>query len=535
MTAKTLGQVLDETALKFPDNEAVVFQDQRIRYRDLQDYSNRFAKGLMAIGLEKGDKVSVWISNRPEWVIAKFGVAKIGGILVPINTRFKVSETKYILEQSDSKSLIMMDQFLKIDFMDMIFSICPELKGASSRSFQCDALPMLKSIVIIGKSEHPTVYSFQTILELGEGVDNEEFKDRIEKVSPEDVVNIQYTSGTTAFPKGVMLSHASLAEEAFKIGERLKITENDRLLSVMPYFHCGGSVNTILLAVVYGACIVSTEYFETEDVLKTIEKEKCTIHCGLEAMFVMEMNHPNFADYDVKSLRAGFSTGSKTTLENIRHKMGMEGIVSIYGLTECSPGVAIGNIDDTLETRLIKTGKPLPGVDVQIIDPKTEQPAPKGKVGEIRVKGFNVMKGYYKLPQETNDTLTIDGWLKTGDLGYIDEEGYLTFVGRLKDIIRSGGENISPSEVENFMRQFPKIKDVSVVKRPDERLGEVPAAFVTLKENTSCSTEEIINYCQGKIANFKIPKHIYIIEEFPMTGSGKIHRVQLEKWASEPE
>jgi fatty-acyl-CoA synthase len=531
---KSLGQVLEEVAEKYPDRPALIFKDLRISYRVLWEKAETLAKGLMALGIGKNDKLSIWAGNSPEWVYTQVATALIGAVLVPVNTRFRTSELEYILSQSDSTTLILMDRFLNIDFTCILREVCPEMDSASPGKLRASRLPLLKNIIFLGDKKVQGSFSFSAVMSLGEGMPDETLKGPMARVQPDDVIMFQYTSGTTAFPKGVMLTHDGVIRDAFYLGERQALTAEDVLFCPLPFFHVGGAVISTLSALTHGAGMVFLETYDPLESLKAVHRERCTAMNGVETHFLMMYQHPDFSRHDVSSLRNGWVIGPAEVVRSVYQKMGLSKLLNIYGTSETSPNVTTTFVDDPLELRIAFHGLPHEGTEIKIVDPSTGETLPNGKEGEICVRGWNVMKGYYKKPEETAKAIDSQGWLHTGDLGWVDPQtGYLKFTGRFKDMLRVGGENVSAMEVESFLLTHPKVKQAQVVGVPDPRLTEVGMAFLELKEGLSASEEEILSFCKGKIANFKIPRYVTFVREFPMTGSGKIQKFMLKKQALE--
>jgi fatty-acyl-CoA synthase len=529
---KSLGGVLEEVAEKYPNRPALIFKDQRISYRMLREKAKTLAKGLVALGIGKNDKVSIWAGNRPEWVYTQAATALIGAVLVPVNTRFRTNELEYILSQSDSTALILMDSFLNIDFTGILREVCPEIDSASPGKLRASRLPLLKNIIFLGDKKVLGSFSFSEVMSLGEDLPDETLKSPMARVQPDDVIMFQYTSGTTAFPKGVMLSHDGVIRDAFYLGERQTLTAEDVLLCPLPFFHVGGAVISTLSALTHGAGMVFLETYDPLEALKVVHKERCTAMNGVETHFLMMYQHPDFSCYDASSLQKGWAIGPAEVVRSVYLKMGLTKLLNIYGTSETSPNVTTTFVDDPLELRIAFHGLPHEGTEIKIVNPSTGETLANGKEGEICVRGWNVMKGYYKKPEETAKAIDSQGWLHTGDLGWIDPgTGYLKFTGRLKDMLRVGGENVSAMEVESFLLTHPKVKQAQVVGVPDPRLTEVGMAFLELKEGASASEEEILSFCKGKIANFKIPRYVTFVGEFPMTGSGKIQKFMLKEKA----
>ncbi|MGB9700402.1 MAG: AMP-binding protein [Thermodesulfobacteriota bacterium] len=531
---KTLGQALAEIVRSYPQNNALIFKESRINYPLLWQEVQALAKGLLALGINRGDKVAVWAANCPEWIFIQLATALIGAILVPVNTRFRLSELEYILKQSDATTLLIMDRFLNIDFLGMLKELCPELSAARPGKLVSQRLPLLKNIILLGESRAEGTFAYGEVINLGKSISDEELTSRMRLVEPDDLLMFQYTSGTTAFPKGVMLTHDGVIHDALCMSQRQTLNAADRLFCPLPFFHVGGAVISTLSVLLCGAAMAFLETYDPLESMRVISKEKCTAMNGIETHFLMIYQHPDFSRYDLSSLKKGWAIGPAEIIRNIYEKMGMTKILNVYGISEASPNVTTTFVDDPLDLRINFHGLPHEGTEIKIVDPQSKQDLPPGKEGEICVRGWNVMKGYYKKPEETARAIDHLGWLHTGDLGLIDpQSNYLKFTGRLKDMLRVGGENVSAMEVENFLLSHPKIKQVQLIGVPDARLTEVGMAFVELKEGETATAEKIIAYCRGKMANFKIPRYVVFVQEFPMTGSGKIQKYKLKEKANE--
>ncbi|MDN5363093.1 MAG: fatty-acyl-CoA synthase [Eubacteriales bacterium] len=533
----TIGELLDRVAAAFPDRDALVYVDRGLRYsyREFNQIVRQAAKGFMKLGIKKGDHVAIWATNYPEWVITQFATGKIGAVLVTVNTYYKSFELEYVLKHSDATTLLLIDGFRDSNYIDIIYEVCPELKECEPGKLESKNLPYLRNVIYIPKGEKkrfPGMFTWDDIMAMGEEVSDDELRARQASLDPDDVINMQYTSGTTGFPKGVMLSHHNIIANARSIAEGLRFTEQDRLCIPVPFFHCFGCVLGTLTCVVSGAAMVPVETFDPKAVLETIEKERCTAVHGVPTMFIAELEHPDFDKYDLSSLRTGIMAGSPCPIEVMKkvvEKMGAEEITIVYGQTEAAPGITMTRVDDPIELRVTTVGRPLPGVEVKIVDPETGEELPPGKQGELCARGYNVMKGYYKMPEATAAVIDEDGWLHTGDLAVMTEEGYFKITGRVKDMIIRGGENIYPREIEEFLYTHPKIKEVQVVGVPDEKYGEEVMACIILKEGETATEEEIKEFCRGKIARYKIPKYVMFMNDYPRTASGKVQKYKLRE------
>ncbi|MBS4032669.1 MAG: AMP-binding protein [Clostridiales bacterium] len=531
----TFGALLDDVAAKYPDKDALVNVQKGLRYSysELQDIANKTAKGFMKMGVKKGDNVAIWATNVVEWVFALFGAAKIGAVVVTVNTNYRSHELEYLLKQSDSTTLLLIEEYRGINYVETINDVCPELAGAEAGKLNCEKLPMLKNVIFMGDKKFPGMFAWDDLMAMGEGVSDEELAALQAACDPEDVINMQYTSGTTGFPKGVMLTHNNVINNAYYVGECQNYSENDRLCIPVPFFHCFGLTMSITTCVVYGATMVPVEEFKPVWVLEAIDKEKCTALQGVPTMWIAELEHPEFRNYDMTSLRTGIMAGAPCPIEVMRkvvEKMAPE-VTIAYGQTEASPVVTQTRTDDEIERRVTTVGRSIPGVEIKIFNPETGEECAPGVQGEICIRGYVIMKGYYKMPEATEKAIDEEGWLHSGDLGTKDEHGYVKITGRLKDMIIRGGENIYPREIEEFLYTNPKVSDVQVIGVPSAKYGEEVMAIIKLREGVESSEEEMREFCQGKIARHKIPKYIGFMENYPMTASGKIQKYKLRDWA----
>lgn len=533
---KTIGELLDETAEKFPTKEAIIYVEQNLRYtyREFQDVCNTIAKGLMSMGVRKGDHIAIWASNIPEWVITQYASAKIGAVLVTVNTSYQSQELEYLLKQSDATTLLLMEEFKGASYLEIFKDICPEVTEQLSGDLTSSRFPKLKNIVFLGDDPQSGMYTWQHLIRAGAEISDEALQEIQQSLVPDEVINMQYTSGTTGFPKGVMLTHSNIINNAINVAECQGLTDADKICIPVPFFHCFGCVMGTLAAVAKGATMVPLVTFDPLLVLKAVEQERCTALYGVPTMFIAELNHPEFREYDLSSLRTGIMAGSTCPTEVMKkvvQEMGIREITIAYGQTEASPVITQTRTDDSIERRVSTVGRALENVEVKIIDPTTGETVPNGVQGELCTRGYLVMKGYYKMEDQTLTAIDGDSWLHTGDLATMDDEGYLQITGRLKDMIIRGGENIYPREIEEFLYTHPKISDVQIVGVPDEKFGEQVAAFIKVKEGEHLSVEEVKSYCIGKISRYKIPYYVEIIDEYPMTASGKIQKFKLKEYA----
>ncbi|WP_134701518.1 AMP-binding protein [Ammoniphilus sp. YIM 78166] len=532
----TIGDLLDSTTAKYPDKDAVVYieRDLRYSYKQFQETCNQVAKGLISLDIQKGEHIAIWATNVPEWVVTQFASAKMGAVLVTVNTSYRAHELEYLLHQSDSTTLLLIDGYRGTSYTDIVYEICPELKEALPGQLQSQRLPKLKNVIYLGEETKPGMYKWSDLVDQGSAISDRDLIARQAQLKPEDVINMQYTSGTTGFPKGVMLSHYNIINNALNVAESQRITENDKICIPVPFFHCFGCVMGTLASVATGATMVPLVTFDPERVLKAVELEKCTALYGVPTMFIAELNHPAFHTYDLSSLRTGIMAGSPCPIEVMKkvvELMGAKEVTIAYGQTESSPVITQTRYNDSIERRVSTVGKALENVEVKIVDPATGEEVERTVQGELCTRGYHVMAGYYNMPEQTSKAIDVDGWLHTGDLATMDEQGYVKITGRLKDMIIRGGENIYPREIEEFLYTHPKIFDVQVVGVPDERYGEQVAAFIKVKEGEVLSPEEVKAFCEGRIARYKIPYYIHIVQEYPMTASGKIQKYKLRELA----
>lgn len=534
----TLGAVLDAAAEKRPDQDALVYVDRGLRYtyREFRDRVDLLARGLLALGVEKGEHVALWAVNLPEWVLLQFATAKVGAVLVTVNTNYQRHELKHVLGQSDATTLFLAEGYRDVDCMAALYDVVPEVRDPAWPASGCPDLPRLRRVVFLGQGEPPGTLPFARLYELGRGVAPAALAQRQARLSPADPINMQYTSGTTGFPKGVLLSHANIVANARAQAQVLGFSESDRLCIPVPFFHCFGCVMSTLLCVCSAATMVPVETFDAGLVLRAIEAERCTAVHGVPTMFIALLDHPDFPRRDLTSLRTGIMAGAPCPVELMRRVMGgmhMTEICITYGQTEASPGITMTRRDDSLERRVSSVGRALPGVEVKIADPETGADVPPGAQGELWSRGYNTMLGYYKMPEATAETVDADGWLHTGDLATMDEHGYCKITGRLKNMIIRGGENIFPREIEEFLYTHPQVLHAEVVGVPDFKYGEQVLAAIVPRNGTVLTREQIQAFCRGKIARHKIPHYVMFLPSLPTTASGKVQKFVLRDWAIE--
>ena len=531
MINKTLGDMLDEIVEKYPNHDALVYVDRdlRLTYSEFKKQVDNLAKSLMILGITRGDHIAIWAYNVPEWVLLQFASAKIGAVLVTVNTYYKSHELEYLLKQSDAITLFLVQGFKDVDYLKHVRKIIPELTSIKPGQINSEKLPFLKNIVYLGKERQSGMFLFKDLLHLAEKISDKELHDRQQSLDPHDVINMQYTSGTTGFPKGVMLTHYNILNNAFYVGERMGLTVKDKMCIPVPFFHCFGCVLSTLNCVVHGSTMVPIDIFNAEKVLYSVEKEKCTVLQGVPTMFIAELRHPNFKKYDVSSLRTGIMAGASCPVEvmvEVIRDMNMREITIAYGLTEASPVLTQTQRNDPLLKRVESVGKALPGIEVKVVDPETGKELLPNNPGELIAKGYGIMKGYYKMPDNTKEAIK-NGWLHTKDLAIMDEDGYFSINGRIDDMIIRGGENVYPREIEEYLYTNKKIHEVAIVGVPSEKYGEEVCAFVKVVDGMETTEKEIKDYCSEGISRFKIPKYVFFTDELPMTASGKIRKIEL--------
>lgn len=516
----TLGNLLDDTAKLYPKNNALVFPDinYKITYDKFKEETDIVAKALIDLGIHKGEHIGIYAVNCPEWVILQFASAKVGCVLVNINPALKIHELEYILEQGDVTVLFLTVRFKSQNMFDT-------LKGITK------PLPALKEVITI-RAEHKNEYiTWDQFRELSKNISDDEYSKRKNLILPSDVVNIQYTSGTTGFPKGAQLTHYGIVNNAYFCGINMNLTEKDSICIPVPLYHCFGCVLGTLTCVNFGIPMVfPSELFDPQKTLEAIDKEKCTALYGVPTMFIAELVHEEFNKYNLSSLRTGVIAGAPCPMELMKQlieKMNLNEITIGYGFTEASPLITQTRFNDPLDVKVGTVGIAHQNIKVKIIDPSTQAEVPVGGTGELCALGYSAMKGYYKMPEKTKDTIDKDGWMHTGDLAISDKNGVYRIVGRIKDMIIRGGENIYPAEIEDFLMSHEKIEQVQVVGVPDKKYGEQVGAAIKLKEGFSCLDDEIKFWCKGQIADYKIPFYIKFVTDFPMTANGKIQKFKL--------
>ena len=537
----TIGECFHRVAEEHPEKEALIsmHQAQRFTYAELDGLTDELAKGLLRLGVKKGDRVGIWAVNCWEWVAMQFATPKIGAILVNINPAYRTHELEYALKQSGTETLVLMHSFKTSHYYDMLLELCPEIPGSTRGDLAVSILPALKNVILIdGKREG--VFFFEDILKDGKKVLDEELGAILPQLDPDDDINIQYTSGTTGFPKGVTLTHFNLLNNAFHVAQVMRFTEADRLCIPVPFYHCFGMVLANLACVATGATmVIPAPIFDPASVLEAVEKEKCTALHGVPTMFIAELNLPNLEQYDLSSLRTGIMAGAPCpiqTMEEVIEKLNMKEVIIGYGQTEASPITTMTRIEDSLKRRVSTVGRVMPWQELKIVDPVTGGVLPRGEQGELCFRGYQVMNRYYNNPEATADTIDSRHWLHSGDLGTMDEEGYVKITGRIKEMVIRGGENLYPREIEEFVRTHPEVMDVYVIGVPDVKYGEELMAWVLPKGGDSLTEDDMKAFCKGKIAHFKVPKYwkfVTTTEDFPMTVTGKIQKFKMRDTAIE--
>jgi fatty-acyl-CoA synthase len=529
----TIGQVLLRTVDSFPDRDALVFPRLGFRrtWREFgQDVENA-ARGLLALGIEPGEHVAIWATNVPEWVTLQFAAARMGAVLVTINPAYRPFELEYVLKQSDAAALFLVDQFKTSNYFEMLAEICPDIQRPCNERLHCEKFPLLRRVVAIKGAQPPGMTTWSDMLAAAQAVPVERLYEIESRLRPDDAINIQYTSGTTGFPKAATLSHRNLLLNAYNVGGCQKFTEQDRLCIPVPFYHCFGCVLGTMASIVFGnAMVVPNEYFKPTETLDAIERERCTVLYGVPTMFIAQLEDATFNSRDLTSLRTGIMSGAPCPIEVMRQvldKMHASEITIAYGQTEASPVITQSRTDDPLELRVETVGRPLPGWEVKIIDPATQQELPDMTQGELCARGHGVMLGYYKNPEATAAAIDSEGWLHTGDLAIRRPDGAYKITGRIKDMVIRGGENIYPREVEEFLFTHPAIEQSAVVGVPDPKYGEELAVWIKLKAGQQLTADEVRTFCKTKLAHFKVPKYVKFVDAFPQTVTGKIQKFKI--------
>jgi fatty-acyl-CoA synthase len=529
-----IGEQLDLTVERYPDNEALVVpqQDVRWRYAEFKDRVDAFAAGLLALGLEPGERIGIWSPNNSEWAVTQFAAAKAGLILVNINPAYRLAELEYALNKVECRALVTAESFKSSHYVEMLRKLAPELDAASPGVLRAEKLPHLEMVVRLGEERTAGMYNYAEISGMAKAADRNRLAAIAATLQFDDPINIQFTSGTTGFPKGATLTHHNILNNGYFNGVALGLTDQDRVCVPVPLYHCFGMVMGNLMCAAFGATMVyPSEAFDPLLVLQTVEAERCTALYGVPTMFISELDHPEFARFDLSSLRTGTMAGSPCPIEVMKRVISdlhMEDVTIAYGMTETSPVSFQSAGDDPLERRVSTVGRVHPHVEVKIVDEEGRVVTP-GIPGELLTRGYSVMRGYWNDEEKTAEAIDPAGWMHTGDQATIDAEGFCNIVGRIKDMVIRGGENVYPREIEEFLYRHPKVQDVQVIGVPDEKYGEELCAWIKLREGESASAEEIKAFCKDQIAHFKVPRHVKFVDEFPMTVTGKIQKFKMRE------
>ena len=536
---KTIGDYFRDQVAIDPDHEFVVYPDRDLRwtYAEFDERTDNLAKGLLAIGMKPGDHLGVWARNIPDWLTFMYATAKIGVVMVTVNPVYKSHELDYVLKQSDMKALCVIDAYRDVDYIKIIRDLVPESLEQQRGYLESEKFPCLKNLIYMGPEKHRGFYSVPELMLLGQHQPEDSLERAREQFDNNDVVMMQYTSGTTGFPKGVMLTHRNILNNGFYIGEGQRLGAPDRVTLPVPFFHCFGCVLGVMACLTHRSTMIIVEDFNAELVLQAIHKERATAVYGVPTMFIAELNHPDFDKFDLSSLRTGIMAGSPCppeTMREVMDRMNMREVTICYGLTETSPVFTQTSADDDIEHKCETVGRKHPPVDVRVIDPSDGHICGPGEPGELCCKGYNVMKGYYKMPEATAEAIDADGYLHSGDLGMVDEDGYYRVTGRIKDMIIRGGENVYPLEIENFLLGMPGVLDAQVIGIPDAKYGEIVGAFIRTRPGYEVMTEEDVReWSIPRIARYKVPKRVFFVDDFPMTPSMKVQKFKLREMAEE--
>lgn len=530
----TIGEALAGTAARHAEREAlvVVHQDVRWSWAELLERADALAAGLLALGLEPGDRVGIWAPNCAEWALTQFATARAGLVLVNINPAYRRAELEYALNKVGCKALVLAPALKTSNYIDILDDLAPELTDSEPGRLQAQRLPQLRWAIRLGNERSAGMLNFDELAQRAGAAERARLAEIGPTLRSDDAINIQFTSGTTGFPKGATLTHANILNNGFFVGEAIRLSANDRLCIPVPLYHCFGMVMGNLGCLTHGATMVyPAEAFDPLAVLQAVQAERCTGLYGVPTMFIAELDHPRFAEFDLSSLRTGIMAGSPCPVEvmkRVQSQMNMREVTIAYGMTETSPVSTQSAVDDPIERRVSTVGRVQPHLEIQIVDAEGRQ-VPRGTTGEFCTRGYSVMKGYWNDEEKTREAIDADGWMHTGDLATMDEQGYVNMVGRLKDLVIRGGENVYPREVEEFLYRHPKVQDVQVVGVPDARYGEELCACIVLREGQQATADEIRDFCRGQIAHYKVPRYVRFVDGFPMTITGKIQKYLLRK------
>jgi fatty-acyl-CoA synthase len=534
LLSETIGARLDMVAAATPEADALIVPQQGVRwsYARLRDETDAFAAGLVALGLKPGDRIGIWSQNNAEWVVTQFATAKAGLVLVNINPAYRAHELEYALNKVGCVALILAAAFKTSDYIGILSTLAPELADCKAGALQAAKLPALRIVIRLGNEKTPGMFNFADLAGMATDADIAHLAEVKAGLQFDDPINIQFTSGTTGQPKGATLTHHNILNNGYFVGEGIRLTPADRLCIPVPFYHCFGMVMGNLGVVTHGACmVVPSEGFDPEAVLKTVQAEKCTALYGVPTMFIAILNHPDFAKYDLSSLRTGIMAGSPCPVELMKkviEKMNMREITIAYGMTETSPVSFQSATDDTVERRVSTVGRVGPNLEVKIVDSEGRV-VPVGVTGELLTRGYSVMRGYWGEEAKTREAIDASRWMHTGDLAVMDADGYGNIVGRIKDLVIRGGENVYPREVEEYLYKHPKIRDVAVFGIPDAKYGEQICAWIIPHDGQDLTAEEVIAFCSGQIAHYKIPSVVRFVEEFPMTVTNKVQKFLMRE------
>ena len=536
----TFPQVLDRVVEEFPDQYAFRYTtlDYTRTYEEFREDVDRFARALISMGVRPGSKVAIWATNVPAWYITFWAATKIGAILVTVNTAYKIHEAEYLFRQSDTHTLVMIESCLDSNYRAIMNELCPEISGTKAgEPLHCKRLPFLRNIITVGFTQSGCL-TFEEAMERADSVPEEKLREYASRVKPDDVCNMQYTSGTTGFPKGVMLTHYNVVNNGKCIGDRMGLSTADRMMIQVPMFHCFGMVLSMTSSITHGATLCPMPYFSAKNSLACIHQERITCFNGVPTMFIAMFNHEDYRKTDFSHMRTGIMAGAGCPPELMRRaaqpdEMNMRGIVSVYGQTESAPGSTMSAWEDSLDLRTNTVGYAFPNVECKVIDPETGKELPDGMDGEFCSRGYNTMKGYYKMPEATASAIDAEGWLHSGDLARRNKDGTYVITGRLKDMIIRGGENIYPKEIEEFIYTHPAVEDVQVIGVPDARYGEAVMACIILKEGQKVTEKEMTEYIQSHMARHKVPQYIEFVSSFPMNAAGKVLKYRMREEAIE--
>jgi len=531
---QTIGNLLETSVDRYGDRECLIVRHQGVRltYSEFAAAVESFAAGLLRLGLVPGDRIGIWSPNRFEWVVAQFASARAGLVLVNINPAYRVSELEYVLRKVGCKALVLAESFKSSDYIEMLKSLAPELGDTPAGPLDATQLPELRHVIHLGGEPRPGMMRFTDVAALADQFSRESLREIEARLQPDDPINVQFTSGTTGFPKGATLTHCNIVNNGFFVTERLNFTEEDRLCIPVPLYHCFGMVMGVLGCVSHGAAMVfPDEAFEPGSVLRAIEEERCTALYGVPTMFIAELNHPEFERFDLATLRTGVMAGSPCPIEVMKrvvNDMNMREVTIAYGMTETSPVSFQSLPDDPVAKRVSTVGRVHPYVEVKIVD-QHGRVVPRGQSGEILTRGYSVMRGYWNDEEQTREAVDDAGWMHTGDLGVLDDDGYCNIVGRLKDLIIRGGENVYPREIEEYLYRHPGVHDVQVFGVPDPKFGEEICAWIIPKDGATLTIDEIRDFCHGRIAHYKMPRYVRSVREFPMTVTGKVQKFAMRE------